>query len=52
MYADILDSGYLVRQEVTIDMLETGQYRIIKEVHSDVPREHIATLIVEFEILG
>ena len=52
MYAGILDPGNFVPQEVTIDMLETGQYRILKEVHSDTPREHVATLIVDFEIQG
>ena len=53
MYAGILDPGNFVPQEIMIDLLEAGHYRISKEVHSDTsPREHIVTLIVEFEIQG
>lgn len=52
LYADIVDSGESLSQQISIEMLEAGQYRISKEVHSDTPREHIDTLIVEFEIQG
>jgi len=50
MYLALLDSGNVFRQEVTIDKLEPGLYKIRKEVFDEVPRE-LSTLIVEFEIL-
>ena len=49
LYQDILDSGDIFRQQVKIDSLETGQYRINKKVFDEVNRELIS-LIVEFEI--
>ena len=52
LYADIVDSGASHSQQISIEMLEAGQYRISKDVHSDVPREYLLTIIVEFEILG
>ncbi|MCW3990812.1 MAG: hypothetical protein NWE88_12145 [Candidatus Bathyarchaeota archaeon] len=51
MYLDLLDSGNVFRQEVTIDALEIGQYRISKTVEDSVTPESY-TLIIEFEILG
>ncbi len=50
MYLALLDSGNVFRQEVTIDKLEPGLYKIRKEVFDEVTRE-LSTLIVEFEIL-
>ncbi len=44
-----LKSGEIFRQEVTINTLETGQYRVRKTVEDSVTQESI-TLIVEFEI--
>lgn len=51
LYADIVDSGASLSQQISIEMLEAGQYRISKDIHSDVPREYLLTIIVEFEIL-
>jgi len=51
MYLALLDSGNVFRQEVTIDALEIGQYRISKTVEDSVTQEPY-TLIIEFEILG
>jgi len=51
MYLALLDSGNVFRQEVTIDTLEIGQYRISKTVEDSVTQESY-TLIIEFEILG
>ncbi len=44
-----LDSGGIFRQQVEIDRLEAGMYRISKEIYTDFPQEHF-TLFVEFEI--
>ena len=44
-----LDSGGIFRQQVEIDRLEVGLYRISKEIYTDFPQEHF-TLFVEFEI--
>ncbi len=46
-----LDSGGIFRQQVEIDRLEAGLYRISKEIYTEFPQEHF-TLFVEFEILG
>ncbi len=50
LIAYIVDSGASLSQQISIEMLEAGQYRISKDVHSDVPREYLFTIIVEFEI--
>ena len=51
MIAYIVDIGQSFSQQISIEMLEAGQYRIRKEVHSDTPQEYLLTLIVEFEII-
>jgi hypothetical protein len=54
-YLGILEPGRTHSQRVKIDTLETGQYRIIKEIYKDDTaraQEHPITFIVEFEIRG
>jgi len=45
-----LGSGGIFRQQVEIDRLEVGLYRISKEIYTEFPQEHF-TLFFEFEIL-